>query len=117
MANLQEIFNRIQETKREQKEIKSAYRDALANSVTYKEAIDKYKSLKEEKKKIEEQTKLEFKSELDRLDAIKQSLETDKILMSDLALNELTSGRTVEITDEYSNKYEPVFSVRFKKVG
>lgn len=117
MPNLQEVFNRMQETKDEQKVIKSVYREALDNSQQYQEVITRYKTVKEEKKKIEENIKTEYRSELSKLDAIKQDLETDKILMSDLALNELTSGHTVEIVDKHSNKYEPLFSVKFKKIG
>ena len=52
MANIQEIFNRIQETKNKQKEIKAMYRDALANSFEYNEVTDKLKKLKEKKKEI-----------------------------------------------------------------
>jgi DNA repair exonuclease SbcCD ATPase subunit len=117
MPNLQEVFNRMQETKDEQKVIKSVYREALDNSLQYQEVITRYKAVKEEKKKIEENIQTEYRSELSKLDAIKQDLETDKILMSDLALNELTSGHTVEIVDKYENKYEPLFSVKFKKIG
>ena len=35
MSNLQEVFIRIRENKREQKKLKDAYRDALSTSVEY----------------------------------------------------------------------------------
>lgn len=114
---MQEIFNRIQETKKQQKQIKSMYRDALVNSAQYKEAESKYKALRIEKKKIEEAIKSDFRGELEKLDAMKTDLESDKILLSDLALNELAKGKMIEIVDESANKYEPVFSVKFRKIG
>jgi hypothetical protein len=43
-------------------------------------------------------------------------LVNDAELLADLALNQLVSGETVEIVDENDQKYEPIFSVRFKKV-
>ena len=115
--NLQEIFNKIQETKKDQKSIKSIYREALEKSQPYHDVLEKLAALKEEKKKIESTIKDEYKSELARLDAIKTDLESDKILMSDLAVNEIVKGNVIEITDQYSNKYEPIISVRFKKIG
>ena len=50
MANLQEIFDRIQKTKHEQKEIKAMHRDALANSQSLREISEEVKILKEKKK-------------------------------------------------------------------
>jgi uncharacterized protein YlxW (UPF0749 family) len=117
MTNLQEIFNRIQQTKQEQKEIKAIYRDALTNSSSYKEITEKLNELKEEKKKIENAIKVDLRSELNKLDVFKTELETDNMLMSDLAFNELTKGNTIEIVDKYENKYEPIFLVKFKKIG
>ena len=117
MPKLQEVFNRIEETKQEIKKIKSVYRDALDNSRSHKETAEEYKTIREKKKKIEEAIRTDLRSELDKLDALKQSLEMDRMLLSDLALNDLTQGKMVEIIDKYENKYEPLFSVRFKKIG
>lgn len=113
--DIQEIFNRIQEAKKQQREIKSAYRDALANSEEYKKASEEIKILKEKKKKIEETIKADFNSEFAKLDGLKLDIETDNILLSDLALNTYAKGEKIEIKDQYENQYEPVFSVRFRK--
>jgi hypothetical protein len=116
MDNLQEIFNRILEVKKEQKTLQSACRDALTNTKSYQEVVEKIKLLREEKKKIEGAIQTDLKAELSKLEALKQDIESDKIMMSDLALNELAHGKTVEVTDKYANKYEPIFSVKFKKI-
>lgn len=40
MKKMQEIFNRTQETKKDIKELKSIYKDALNNSQNYREIIE-----------------------------------------------------------------------------
>lgn len=117
MAKIQEVFNRIQETKGKQREIKTIFRDALANSTDYREIVDEIKKLKEKKKEIENNIKMDFTSELDKLDRIKLDLETDNILLSDIALNHIVEGESLEITDKDQVQYEPIFSVKFRKIN
>ncbi|MFA6422650.1 MAG: hypothetical protein WCV92_04600 [Candidatus Buchananbacteria bacterium] len=117
MDKLQEAFNRIQEIKKEQKRIKSAYRDALSTSPSYKQITDELKELKEKKRKIEEGIKIDFSSEFTKLDDMKIDLESEYELLSDIALNQLMKGETVKVTDQYENNYEPVFRVNFKKAS
>lgn len=115
MADIQEIFNRIQETKKKQKDIKSAYRDALAASSEYKAIIDKMTELRARKKQIENSIKQDFSGEFQKLDDFKIDLESDNTMLSDAAFSKLVKGETVAVTDEYNNNYEPLFIVKFKK--
>lgn len=117
MAQLQEIFDRIKETKAEQKILKEGYKNALENHTSYKNVIEDLDKLKQKKKDIEEDIKLEMKSDFEKLDRIKLDLADDKMMLSDIAINVLMSGKTVEVNDEYGNRYEPEFSVKFKKAG
>jgi hypothetical protein len=116
MAQLQEIFDRIKESKKEQKEIKTIYRDALATSSEYEDIVEELKTLKERKKTIEGDIRSQFSSELDKLESIKLDIATDNEMLSDIALNQLVKGEKLALTDEYDNEYEPSFSVRFKKI-
>jgi predicted nuclease with TOPRIM domain len=115
MNSIQEIFSKIKEKQKEQKLIKSLYRDALANSQEYQGVIEDIKSLKDKKKKIEENLKDELSSEMEKLYSIKVDIESDKELLSQATLTKILKGEEIEITDEYNNKYEPIFNVRFKK--
>lgn len=115
MQNIQEIFNRVNDLKKEMKEINKIYREALSNNAEFKEVSDELKALKEKKKGIEESVKTDFTKEFDRLDIIKADIESDKILINDIALTKIMNGETVEIVDENNTKYEPVFTVNFKK--
>lgn len=116
MQNIQEIFNRIKKMKEETKEIRKMYKESLSNSGAYKQVTDELKTLKEKKKEIENSIKTDFKDEFDKLDTLKADIESDQILINDIALTKMMNGETLEITDEYNNKYEPVFTVNFKKI-
>jgi len=115
MQDLQEIFNRINETRKKQKDIRSAYKDALATSEEYQDVLEKIKVLRDRKKQIEGTIKEEFNSEFQKLDGYRLELTSDAMLLSDAALSMLMKGETVAVTDEFNNNYEPLFSVKFKK--
>lgn len=115
MQQLQIIFTRIGETKKKMRDIRAAYKDALATSAEYKEVTDKIKTLREKKKQLEYAHKQSFASELAKLDDLKIDLASDMELLSDAAMTQLMKGETVEVEDEYGNKYDPAFKVNFKK--
>jgi len=115
MVNVQEIFSKIKEKQKEQKTIKQMYRDVLANSQEYQNLLEELDGLKLKKKKLEESFKNELKSEMEQLYSIKSDIDSDKEILSQATLTKLLKGEPIELTDEYNNKYEPVFNVRFKK--
>ena len=67
------------------------------------------------KKRLEVQIKQDFRSEMENLDRLKQDIQSNNVLISDMALTSLMKGQTITITDENDVKYEPQFSVKFKK--
>ncbi len=115
MNDLQEVFNRIRETRTKQKEIRQIYKDALEASHEYQEILEKLDTLKARKKQIEFDLKNDNTNNFKAMDAYKMHVKTDMEMLSDLALNKLMAGETVEVKDEDDQKYEPQFSVRFKK--
>lgn len=115
MANLQEIFTRITQTKQKQKDIRAAYKDALATSLEYQEIQEKMKTLREKKKQIEQATKQQFANEFTKLDDYAIDIASDTELLTDAALTALMKGETVEIVDADNVTYEPIFTVKFKK--
>lgn len=116
MQDLQAVFIRMQQAKKRIKDINALYKDALKTTPEYEELQDKLKQLRERKKQIENAIKETFAKEMIELDDLKVDLESDKELMSDMALSQLVAGKAVELTDEFANQYEPKFSVTFKKV-
>ena len=117
MASLEEVFNRIKDSKKEQKDIKLIYKDALSVSKDYQDAVAELTGVRENKKRIEKNIQSQFKSEFEKLESLKLDIQTDMELLGDIALSQLMKGETVEITDEYDNKYQPAFSVKFIKAN
>lgn len=116
MKSLQEVFNQIQVVKKQQKDIRSSYRDALANSQEFQLAKDQLEAMKLKKKQIEDAIKLEYASELNKLDELKTELEEQTTMLSDIALTKLMNGEQIEeIVDTKNQSYEPILSVKFKK--
>ena len=117
MQDLNEIHQRIRETKKEKKQLSNMYRDALTQSKSYQEVVDQIAALKIKKAQIETAIRTEFSSELEKQERLKESLKADTELMSDVALTKFMKGETVEVVDENNVKYEPVIKVAFKKAG
>jgi len=115
MSKIQEVFNRIQEAKQEQKKIRDMYKDALANSAKYQEVVEKLKELKQKKKELEDDIKQDFHQEFDKLETLKADIENDQQVLSDLALSKVSKGESIAVADQNNVQYEPVFSVKFKK--
>lgn len=114
---LPDVFKRIQDKKREQRDLKTIYRDALSVNGEYQQVLEELEALKIKKKKILAGVQADFKEEFDKLEGLKLNIAGDNQLLSDLALTQFVSGETVKIIDENKVEYEPVFTVRFKKVG
>ena len=117
MQHIQEVFNRIQGTKRERKLIQDSYKDALSSSQEYREVVEKIRGYQLRKKQIEEETKAEMGSEYEKFLGLKKDMEIDRELLTDIAINTLMKGETVQVKDHEENPYEPVFSVKFKKAN
>jgi hypothetical protein len=115
MNDLQEIFNRIRETRNKAKEIRKMYKDSLIAHQEYQKIIEKIDNLKLRKKQIEMEIREDQMVDFQKLDAYKMHVKNDEELLSDLALNKLVTGETVEVVDEAGDKYEPLFTVKFKK--
>ncbi len=116
MSNsLQDVFNRILETKTKTKEIRKMYIDALEESKEYQDILEKQEALKLRKKQIETELKEDSMNDFKKMDAYKMHIKTDMELLSDLALNKFVTGERVEVVDSHNQKYEPLFKVTFKK--
>lgn len=116
MRDLQEVYDELQENKKEQKEIKREYKDALQNANEYEETVEKMKELREKKKQIENITQSRMGARWDELETLKAKSEELSQMMTDIAMSDLAEGKTVAIKDKFGNDYEPVYKISFKKV-
>ena len=53
MPKLEEVYKRLEENKKKRREINKMYKDDLNNNPRYQELVDEIKTLREEKKSIE----------------------------------------------------------------
>jgi predicted nuclease with TOPRIM domain len=117
MQNIQEVFNKIREMKKEQKDLKDMYKDALVQADKYEEIVEEITVLREKKKEIEVRIQQQLGRSWEKLDELKREVESEKEMMSDIALTTMMKGETVIVKDEYDNAYEPAWKVNFKKTN
>ncbi|MDP3964274.1 MAG: hypothetical protein Q8Q20_01260 [bacterium] len=115
MTSVQDVFNRIQKSKKELKELKAAYHDSLANHGSYQKIMEQLRAYKMNKQRIEDSVKGEMGKDYQRIEDLQFDIKSDKELLCDMSLNQMMKGQSVEVTDEEEKSYEPVFSVAFKK--
>ncbi len=114
MSQLNEIYQRILVNKKRQKEIRQILTDELSHNSRYKEITEEMKTLREEKKGIEQHVRAQS-SDAQELEELKIEIDTDQELLADVALNMFMKDETIEIIDEYDQTWHPVFKVAFKK--
>lgn len=115
MASIQELFYSLQENKKQRKDIRSIYVNALASANGYREIVEEIKVLREKKKRIEIMVRTQFERELQKLDDIKQEMRDDIGLLTDAVLTQVAQGKIVKVCDAYNNSYDPIIKVSFKK--
>ena len=117
MQNIQDVFNHIREMKKEQKDLRDMYKDALVQADEYEEIVEKIAELREKKKQIEARIQLQLGRAYEKLEDLKHEVDTEKEMMNDIALSTLMKGETVVVKDEWDNEYEPNWKVGFKKAN
>lgn len=116
MPQLEEVYQRMLDKKKEKRDIAKGLQDALKHDTRYQKLIEETKKLREEKKSIENRTYAESAADAQKIDLLDLEIKSDAEMLTDLALNKYVAGETVEVTDRYNVKYVPEFSVTFKKV-
>lgn len=114
MQSLQDIHTRLQMKKKERRELKQSFQDELRNSQRYTEILEEMEKLRAEKRAIENEVRAR---ELDaaKLDELKVDIQSDTVLLADIALTMYVQQEQVEIVDDLNIRWVPAFSVRFKK--
>ena len=115
MQDIQDIFNRLQEKKKEVNQIRRVYKDSLLSVPSYEETLHKIQALQMQKKKIEYAIQEQMSAEFNKLETLKKDIEGDKQMLADIALSTMLKGETVKVVDEYNNEQLPHFKVTFKK--
>lgn len=114
MKTVQEIFNRLQEKRKQVSVIRKKYKEELATSVEYGRIREDLERLRAKKKQYELSVRQQAGANFARMDEVALAIRQDAQLLSDIALTTIMKGEPVAVRDEHS-QYEPVFTVRFKK--
>lgn len=115
LSRLQDLHKELREKKDERKKLKQAIKDELKHHARYAEVVDEMATLREEKKSIENQVRESVPQDAARLADLDVEIKADEELMSDLAMNLILKNESVELRDEYENRYLPLMKVVFKK--
>ena len=115
MKSVQEVFNRLQDTKKQVKVIRQKYKQELASSGEYQKITDDIDRLRAKKKTYEVSIREQAGANFTRIDELALAIRQDTQMLSDIALTSIMKGERVEVKDEHT-EYEPVFAVRFKRV-
>lgn len=111
---IEEVFNRLEDKKKQLRDRKERMKDELKNHTRYMEIEEEIATLKRERKEIEMSAITQADKE--EIEGIKLDIRTDKELLTDLTLNKYVAGESCEIIDDHRRPHQPVFSVKYAKV-
>ena len=117
MLDIQQVFSEIREAKKEMKGLREQYKDALSQTEKYQELQEELKEKRDKKKEIETKVQQQMGKAYDRLDELKSDVAAKEEMLNDIAITTLMSGKAVEVVDEFQNRYEPLYVVKFKKTN
>jgi len=115
MAQLEQVYQRLQQAKARRRELMKMMKDELSHHQQHQELVEEMKKLREEKKTIEQDLRMNALGIEAELDELKTEIQSDTELLADVALNMYTQGENVEIVDSDDNRYVPLFRVTFKR--
>jgi len=116
-VQLQLVFSKTDEKKNDLAILKRQVKDDLEAMVEYQELLKQEEKIRQKKRDIINAFNSNNKDLIDKISLIKVDLDSQKQLLSDVAIKEYLAGKTIQITDKKGFILEPVFSVKFKKTG
>jgi hypothetical protein len=115
MKSVQEIFDRLQDKKKQVKVVRQKYKQELASSSEHQRITEDMEKLRAKKKKYEQSIREQAGANFARIDELALAIRQDTQMLSDVALTSIMKGERVEVKDEHT-EFEPVFTVRFKRI-
>lgn len=115
MSQVQEIFEKLTQAKKELRGYKATYKNALDSSENYKKICDDLCILREKRRMIELHIQKSLGSQFQKIEDLTSEVKNQQEMLNDVAIVTLMKEETVEAQDEFGNKYAPKWSVKFKK--
>lgn len=112
---LKDILKSIKEAKAKRRTIMEAYKAELGASKSYQDILSQIEALKTKKAQIEASTRNGMREDIGQSEVLKNFIQGEAQLLSDMAMTKYMKGENIEITDENDVKCEPRITVKFKK--
>lgn len=115
MPDLKDVHFRIQDKRRQRREIAKGFKDELTHNAEYQEILEEMAALKERKRSIENGMKADASADAAKLDTLGFEIKADTELLADIAINNFMENRSATFVDELDQRWVPTFAVRFTK--
>ncbi len=115
MSQIQQVFAELDGLKKQIRDLKKIYRDALKNSHEYQDLVKELTDKRTAKKEIELKIQSEFNSEQDQIDNLTLEVKEKQEKIDSMVLAAITRGEVVKVHDKYNNVYDTFLTVKFKK--
>jgi len=114
MKKIQNLYNQIQKSKKEKKELFDIYKQELIESSKYQELLENLRELRAEKKQVELSIKEDLIDEFGKIETLKLDIQNDELNLSDLVLEKLINSEEVVIYNKNNKRVETIFAVKLK---
>lgn len=114
MKNAQEVYDRIQNTKKEIKELKKTLTDQYEQVPEYLDIQEELKKQRAKRKLITNKVDAENPTIVTKLEDLKIDLASDKEMLNDIVVSTVMRGETVELQNQYQQAVLPIFTVTLK---
>ncbi len=115
MPELKDVHFRIQDKRKQRREISKGFKDELAHNAGYQEILEELTALKERKKSIENEVRANASADASKLDTLGLEIKADTELLADVAINNFMENRSATFVDDMDQRWVPTFAVRFTK--
>ena len=114
-TRINELHRDIQGALQKKKDLTTMIKDAYLQTKEYQDILEEVAKQKARQKEVELAIREQYSSEYNQLEDIKLDVKDMKMVLSDLMWNELLKSHTVEVVDQYENRYIPNVVVTLKK--
>lgn len=111
---LQMLFSDYETKQFKVRELSAIIREKIETHPKYREVKSNLDTWRAEMNQIKQSVYDELESEVSTLDSLKLDVNGHKMMLCDLAIHQLSNGEPIEIEKD-GIKYDPIFSVKFKK--
>jgi hypothetical protein len=114
---LQLVFSKTDEKKNDLAVLKHQLNDEIKALAEYQKILDEEAALKLKKQQIILSVKQNNREMIDKMDSLKIDLDSNKQMLSDVALSDFIAGKDIRVTDRNGFIMEPIFTVKYRKTG